>query len=151
MAKRGYYEFDGIDPRTGDDTVYCISLSRISKIGEKHVGKKLLDLHSVAWLGKSPTAGFEGIRHVDGAFGDPMQFVELPDPAGICLCGIPPYRQFRKDVKVPPPPGYTFCLVATTRCEIWNWFWIASDKSDEQLPVDWRKRFDRQVWPTQKR
>lgn len=98
-----------------------------------------------------PAAGFEGIRHVDGAFGDPKQFVELPDPAGICLSGIPPYRQLREDIRVPPPPGKTFCLVASTKCEIWNWFWIVSDPVDEQLPIDWDKRFDRQVWPKQKR
>ena len=149
--KPGYFELEGIDPRTGADTIFRISQTRLKDIGKYHPDSKLKDLHSVKWLCENPVAGFEGIRHLDNSFCDPKDFVELPDPGGICVSGIPNERYLRRDVVVPVQRNVTFCFVGTTRLVIWNWFWFTGDRLNPQFPDGWKERFDRQVWPKQEK
>ena len=143
----GFEEFGGLDPRTGDDSVDRIARSRLEAIGKHHGGRKLHDFHSVVWLCESPRAAFEGIRHLDDTFCDPLLYRELPDPKAILLCGIPSERRYSEAITLPPPPGKTFCVVADPRLEIWNWFWFAGDKSKPDLPEGYQTRFDRPTTP----
>lgn len=143
---RGYQEFEGVDPRSGDIGVYRIAMARIDNIGRYHPGWKLHDLFAVASICAKPSYGFEGLRDIDDAFCSKERFVDLPDPDGICVVGIPRVR-ITSQGKRPPPSGYTFGVVATKRLEIWNWFWWASDPIENELPLNHQQRFDRQIWP----
>lgn len=150
MSRHGFFEFTGVDPRTGDDTCYRISLARLDDIGRYH-GRKILEFRTAVRFCESPVVAFEGIRHLDSSFGDTSRFIELPDPGAICLCGIASEHRLKEDVTVPPPPGMTFSVVASQSLEVWNWFWIPSDREKPVLPKGYNTRFDRQVWPAPKK
>jgi len=146
MMSRGYQEFEGIDPRSGEIGIYRIAMARIDNIGRYHPGEKLYDLHAVAKVCAKPAFGFEGLRDIDDAFCHRERFVDLPDPDGICVVGIPGVRSTSQG-KVPPPKGFTFGVVATKKLEIWNWFWWESDRAEKALPIYYEQRFDRLIWP----
>lgn len=146
MSSRGFVQFEGLDPHTGEAAEFRIERSRISQIQRYHPGNKLYDLYCVEQIAKAPAAGFEGLRTVDQKFGDPRQFIELPDPEGICLVGIPSKRSLEVGI-VPPPAGYTFAVFADRRRTIFDWAWIRSDPEEANLPIGWRDRFNRRIWP----
>ena len=142
MAMQGFVTLDGIDPRNMQPCVYRIPLPRIRAIQKHHPGAKFLDLYCVKTIIAGFYAGFEGLRTVDDAFGDPTHFVQEPDPHGVCVCGIATQRQTLQGLR-PPPAGYTFVVFCDARLEIFNWAWICSDPKEENLPIHYASRFDR--------
>ncbi len=146
VVARGFQEFEGLDPRTGDTGVFRIEMSRLDGIARYHQGEKLNDLFCVNEICRKPDAAFEGIRELDAAFGDPSQFAEIPDRYGICLVGVPAKRSTSRGI-VPPPKGFTFAVVADCKLLVWNWFWWPVDTGSPHLPENWQTRFDHQIWP----
>ncbi|RIK68240.1 MAG: hypothetical protein DCC65_03335 [Planctomycetota bacterium] len=149
MAKSGYLECNGIDPRTGDEATYRIELSRVDDIKRRHPGNKFWDLYSVQELVASFSSAYLGLRTVNEDFGDPTHFVKEPDKDGICITGIPSKRRV-SDKFVPPPRGFTFAVFCDTRLVVFNWAWIESDPAEHNLPIGWQLRFDKRIWPKTK-
>ena len=43
--------------------------------------------------------------------------------------------------------SFTFAVFADRRCTIFDWAWIRSDPEEANLPIGWRDRFARRIWP----
>lgn len=144
----GYFQLQGIDPRTGSSAHYRIEIDRLSQLRKYHSGRKADDAMCVKVMVQSFYAAFEGLRAIDAKFGDPADYVREPDKNGLCICGIP-NRRWSLTGETPPPPGYTFCVFADSRLVVSNWAWIKSDPSDPRLPIGHSSipRFDKQIWP----
>lgn len=96
---------------------------------------------------EAPAIAFEGLRTIDESLGDSRRYVEVPDPTGLCLAGIPSSRILVGGVKTSPPEGYTFAVFMDRRLIISDWDWIASDHALPIAPIYWVTRFNRKIWP----
>jgi len=83
MNARGFQGFAGFDPRIPGEATFRLVLSEVEKISRYAPEPKLMDLHCVAAIATEPTVAFEGLRTVDAKFGDPREYVSVPDPGGI--------------------------------------------------------------------
>lgn len=146
MMAKGYEEFAGFDPRIPGDGVFRISLALMSKVA-KAPEAKLLSTYCVAWVLEHPQVVFRGLRTVDAAFGDPREYVSLPDPDGLCFLGVPPNEVLAK-ARRPSRAGFTFATFVDKRLTVMDWDWIASSRFDEVLPIGWEHRFVEKIWPS---
>jgi hypothetical protein len=146
MEARGFQDFAGFDPRIPGEATFRLVLGDIERISRYAPETKLGDLYCVAHIATEPTVAFEGLRTVDAKFGDPREYVSVPDPGGICLCGIPKPGIIKRTGREAAPDGATFCVFVDSRLTVLDWDWITADREYLDRPIGWKERFDRLLW-----
>lgn len=150
MVTKGIQEFEGFDPRTKELATFRLVLADLEKISRYAPSSKLTQLYCVEHIATKPSVAFEGLRTVDAKFGDPREYVTVPDPDGLCLCGLPPSHvvcrsQEGQDTK-PDRTGQTFCVFVDSEFIIRDWDWIVASQEYSDRPQGWANRFDRLIW-----
>jgi len=104
-------------------------------------------LHGVKEVVERPMVAFRGLRTVDARFGDPREFVKIPDPEGLCLCATLPSGVI---VKMGDDPreceGFTFCVFVDKELKLQDWSWVRASRFDAHHPIGWKERFVEKIW-----
>ena len=143
--KKGIVEFFGFDPRIPGEGKFRITSELLTKIAKFAPEQKLLGAHCAKEIVECPAVAFLGLRTVDDSFGDHRNYISLPDPDGLCMCGIPANDVLRKARRV-TRPGYTFAVFLDNRLTIMDWDWIAESRYDQSHPIGWEHRFGKRIW-----
>ena len=146
MAK-GFAEFFGFDPLTGQNAEFRLQIPIVERFARYSPGHKLDDLYCVKDIVESPQVAFRGLRTVDAAFGDPREYVSVPDETGLCFAGIPSGAALhRSDARGEVAAGRVFAVFMDGRRWISDWDWIRADPEYPSRPIGWERRFRELIW-----
>lgn len=143
---KGYLEFKGFDPRIPGDGVFRLSLERLDRIRRYAPEAKFKDLFCVKAITEKPAVAFRGLRTVDERFGDPREYVEVPETEGLCLSGRPPKSALNK-AGISERDGFVFAVFVDKNLTVLDWDWIRASRYSPDRPVGWEARFIEEIWP----
>lgn len=144
---RGYHDFCGFDPRTRDSGTFLLSLAEWDRIERYAPEHRKLAIFCVKEVVENPKVAFRGLRTVDEKFGDPREYVKVPDPDGLCLCAVPPPSVVSASGLDPRKVvGFTFAVFVDKDLKLLDWDWIQATKFENHHPVDWESRFVERIW-----
>jgi hypothetical protein len=145
----GYVDFDAFDPTTRERVTLRLPLNLVSKISRYAPAFKLMDLWCVKAVTENPAAVYKGLRTLDDnvrdLLGDRREYVEEPDPEGLCFVGVPRSRHFPDGRVGKPPEGMTFAVFVSGERKVMDWDWLATD-SDLVSPIGSAERFQTELW-----
>ena len=132
MPRAGYYSLAGIALPTGGEAEYFVSIAYVDHLRQYGPDARLWELGSVEQTIREPAMVFQGLRR-DGK------------RDALCFVGKP--KRFGQDWTAPGPPGMVFLIFLTADRVIYEWRWEKEDSSDPGYPGDYKRRFEKRIWP----